>query len=901
MTARHTPPIADVLLADGTIASIRSFVPDDAADLVALHDLASDESTRMRFFSLNRLSGHAYTARLVAGRPEDRIALVAHLHGELVGLATAEIAGDSAEVSFLVSDTTHGVGVGTLLLEHLAAAARAGGVRTFTADVLTENHPMLRVFADAGFVATKRSRGTTTTWEISTSPSESAVDAADQRERIAETRSLGPMLYPQSVAVLGARRAGDGIGNAVLRSITDGGFTGATYVVHPSAEVIGGLPAYRSLVDVPGHVDVAVVAVPARLVLDAVADAAAAGASAVVVITSGFGELGQTGTDLQRGILQLARDHDMRLVGPNCLGLLCNDPAISLNATFTGSVPLAGGLAIASQSGGVGIALLDQARDLGIGVHSFVSLGNQPDVCGADLLAAWQDDPRVTVAALYLESFGMPRKFARLARRFSERKPLLAVVGGRSAGGARAGASHTAAAATPAMGVEALFAQAGVISCRTTDELVHAARLLTEQPFPHGARVAIVSNAGGLAILAADSADEIGLEVPELSDGLKAEIGLHLSGTIGVGNPIDLGAAAQPEDVGAVVELLASSIEVDAVLVAVVPTSVSDPGPVVDAITRARRAGPDKPVLIVAMGGLRVEPDDLPEDHHGVTAYRTSEDALKALAHAARYSAWLTSPRETWVEDDQDRAYAARAMATRWLDTSTGGDLWLGQSAQTELLSPYGITPIGELVCGRAAVAQAAERVGYPVVLKVADPQVVHKTDRGLVRVGVRSPARVLTAIREFELELHDEDVPVLVQPVLTGVELALGLVRHETFGPLIMVAAGGVATDLWQDRTFLMPPVTSRDAARALRSLRIWPLLQGYRGSAALDTASLEQLIVNLGHLADDVPEVCELDLNPVMVTEAGARVVDVKVRLHPTSAPAGLVPRQLSTSGHG
>lgn len=892
MKAHHAPQVADVLLADGSIASIRRLRPEDADQLFALHDQVSDEATRMRFFNVNRHSGHAYAARLLAASPESTIALVAHLHGELVGLASAEIEGDRAEVSFLVADGAHGLGVGTLLLEHLAAAARAAGIRTFTAEVLTENQPMLRVFANAGYVATKRSWGTTTTWELSTSPSDSALEASDLRERVAETRSLAPLLYPRTVAVLGVRRDGAGIGNAVLRSILDGNFTGTTYVVHPDAHTVADLPTRRALVDVPEHIDVAVIAVPARHVLDAVKDAAAAGVSAIVVITSGFGELGPEGTAVQRQILQVVRDHDIRLVGPNCLGLLCNDEQIRLNATFSSSVPPSGGLAIASQSGGVGIALLDLAREFGIGVQSFVSLGNQPDVSATDLLATWRDDPHVTAAALYLESFGNPAKFARLARRFSERKPLLAVAGGRSAGGARAGASHTASAATPAVGVEALFAQTGVISCRSADELAHAARLLTEQPLPRGSRVAVVSNAGGLAILAADGADELGLSVPELSDTLKQDIMRHLNGTIGVGNPIDLGAAARPEDVAAVVRLLVTTDEIDAVVVVIVPTSVSDPTPYVEAIREARMDGPDRPVSLVAMGGLHVGPDD----SKAVTVFRNSESALLALSHAVRYTQWLATPREAWVDDDQVRARAARAMVSQWLGGAEGASRWLPSQEHRELLEPYGISPTGEVARGRYDAAAVAAMIGFPVVVKVADPSVVHKTDRGLVRVGLTSAEAVLSAVRDFELELREEEVPVLVQPLLSGVELALGVVHHEAFGPLVMVAAGGTATDIWADRAFLMPPITSRDAARALRSLRIWPLLQGYRGSQPVDIESLERLVVNLGHLAEDVPEVAELDLNPVLVTPAGATVVDVKVKLRLARGVNGTAPRQLS-----
>ncbi|MCX6394905.1 MAG: acetate--CoA ligase family protein [Propionibacteriales bacterium] len=698
----------------------------------------------------------------------------------------------------------------------------------------------------------------------------------------AEARSLEPLLYPRSVVVLGVRRDGAGIGNAVLASIEAGGFTGAIHVVHPTATVLGKHQPHRSVADIGEPVDVAVIAVPARHALAAVQDVAAAGVRAAVVITSGFGEngeLGPEGSEAEQAILEIARDHDLCLVGPSSLGLLANDEDVRLNATVSSSVPPRGGLAIASQSGGVGIALLDLARELEVGVHVFVALGNQPDLSGTDLIAAWQADPQVTAAALYVESFGDTSTFARAARRFSEHKPLLAVAGGRSASGA------------PTVGIDALFAQAGVISCRSAEELVHASRLLTEQPLPGGSRVAIVSNAGGLAILAADAAEATGLTVPELSEALQEQVRRHLSGTIGVSNPIDLGAAASPADLSAVVGLLATSDEIDAVLVVVVPTSVGDPRASVRAVVDARRAGPDVPVLVVALGGLEVGSDE----SAGVTVFRRTEDALVALHHAATYAAWRTSPRDApgAVAGDAatDRAGSARAILV-------GSNSGLSSATQSALLAPYGIAPVGQFARGHVEAAETAMNIGFPVAVKVADPRIAHKTDRGLVRVGLSSPAAVLIAVRQFEEELRNDRVPVLVQPVLGGVELALGLVRHDELGPLIRVAAGGTGTDLGADRTFLMPPVTRQDAARALRSLRIWPLLDGYRGSTPVDIAALEALVVNLGQVAQDVPEVVEIDLDPVLAGPDGAAVVDIKVRVRTTLGPPGPHAPQLSST---
>jgi acyl-CoA synthetase (NDP forming)/GNAT superfamily N-acetyltransferase len=894
MNKMLSPTRVDVLLSDGSVASIRSMTPADEAGLLALHDGVADSSVRLRFFTNNRKAGHDYVQHLVHGTGDSVLTLVAIVHDRIVGVATAErVTADTAEVAFLVSDTEKGHGIGSLLLEHLAAGCRARGIRRFVADVLSENNLMLRVFIDAGFTTTRNSADGVVSFEISTSATPSAVDAADARESHAEALSLLPMLYPKTVAIVGVRRNGGGIGYGVLDSILGGGFLGSLYVVHPSADAINGVPSYSSLAAIPEHVDLAVIAVPVTKVLATVKDAAVAGVSSAVVISSGFGEMGPRGAQLQHDILRVARDNSIRLVGPNCLGVVSNDPAIRLNATFTRAFPPSGGLAIASQSGGVGIAMLDLARDLELGVHAFVSLGNKADVSGNDLLAAWYDDPKVTAAALYLESFGNAPKFARIARRFAERKPLLAIVGGRSAGGVRAGASHTAAAAAPSVGIDALFAQAGVIACRSAESMAKTALLLQQQPLPAGPRLGIVSNAGGVGVLAADAADILGLVVPELSVRLKARLRTKVSGTIGTSNPIDLGAGADAQHLDEVVESLLSSGEIDTLLVALVATNVTDPVPLTAALRAARTRHPETPVILVAMGGLDVPHDALP----GITIFGSLDDAVEAVSCAVRYTDWLRTPRDEPCPRDESRAELAQASARNLLASARKGETWLAPDDASALLSPYALKPVGELASNPLAAAGAAATIGFPVVVKVADERVVHKTDRGLVRVGLQSAPEVIAVVRAFGKELGREDVPVLVQPVVEGVEIALGIVRDPGFGALVMVAAGGVATGVWNDRVFLLPPITRRDASRALRSLRIWPLLNGFRGSARVDIEDLEQVICSLGQLARDVPEIAELDLNPVMATPRGSVLVDVKVRLAAGVAINDGVPRALRT----
>ena len=882
------PAPADVLLADGQLGIIRRLALGDGPALHALHDEASDDAMRLRFFNVSRSAAHDYVEHLLAD--PDVLSLVAETRGRLVGLATAERVGpDSAEVSFLVADDFHGLGLGTLLLEHLAALARDRGIWRFEAEVLVENHPMLAVLGDAGFELTEYPDRGVVTVRLSTTSTPELQDAADRREFLAESRSLAPLLAPGSVAVAGVRGDGTGVGAAVLRSILDTGFSGEVAVVHPKRDTVAGVPAFPTFRDLPRPVDLAVIAVPADAAEGALEDAATAGVPAAVVISSGFGELGPAGTAVQQRLSVQARRHGIRLVGPNCLGVLANDPAIRLNATFNAQQPPApGGLAIASQSGGVGIVLLDRARELRLGVRSFVSLGNTADVSSNDLLAAWYDDPDVTAAALYLESFGNVRKFARFARRFSERKPVLAVVGGRSSSGQRAGASHTAAAASSETAVRALFAQSGVIGCADADDLAEAALMLTEQPLPAGPRLAAVSNAGGMGILVADAAEAFGLVVPQFTSRLSGQLSGFVHGTSGTTNPVDAGAAVAPQQMGDVLDGVLSSGEVDAVICVVVATRVTDGVEIVRRLAEVRPRYPETPVVLVTLGGLDV--GTVP----GLTTYGSTTAAVRALGRAVEYARWRAVPAASPPGTDPAVVRSVRQHCQTILRRGPTDEEWLGVAAARHLLDLYGLTLLGDVVTGVESAAATATRIGFPVAVKLANAGGLHKTEKRLVRTGLASAEAVRQAVADFVIA-SDAEPDVLVQPMTAGVEIALGVVRDPTMGPLVMVAAGGVATDVWNDRVFLLPPVSRSDAERAVRGLRIWPLLQDFRGRPAGDVAALEQLIVDLARLAVDIPEVVELDLNPVMVAPDGCSLVDVRLRLASTDEPGPGTPRQL------
>ncbi len=866
---------SDVLLSDGTIAVVRSLRPDDRDAVLELHESVSEDTLRLRFFTASRHAGRTYVARLFDPEHTDQFALVALVRGRLAGLATAEILSpDRAEVAFLVSDQDRGRGLGSLLLEHLAALGRAHGLTRFEADVLAENQGMLRVFRGAGFAVSRHTEHGEVSVELRTDVSAAALDASDRREWRSEAHSLRPLLSPDSVAVVGVRRRAGGIGRAVLDAVVSGGYDGRLHVVHPAAagegHEIAGLPAYPSVAAIPDGVDLAIVVVPPQDVRGVVADACTAGVGAALVISPGItGE----GEPFGRELVELARAHSVRLVGPNSQGVLSLGAGRTLNASFARTLPDAGGLAVATQSGGVGFTVLDLARGHGVGVHSFVSLGAKLDVSSNDLLAAWGEDERVTVAALYLESFGNALKFARTARRFAERKPLLAVVGGRTASGS--------------VGVQALFAQAGVIPCRGGADIAETAAVLTQQPLPEGFRLAVVSNAGGMGLLVVGMAEGEGLSVPTLSGGLQSSLRRHES-VVATGNPVDVGATVGPESLHAVLGALLSSGEVDAAVVALVPTSLADPEALrLATASAALEAG--KPVVVVASDASPDRPV------RGLTAFRTPLVAVAALGRVMRYAAWRRVAADDSVPFDAERSSTARRWSAERLAGEDGSAAWLSADAAEPLLAPYGIAQVGRSARGRRQAVAAANSIGWPVVVKVSAPDVLHKSDRGLVRVGLTSRAAVEAAVSGFaaELGVAVKDLHLSVQPVVDGVELAVSMVRDDTFGPVVRVAAAG--GELLRDEVHLLAPVSTADAARALRTLRSWPLLDGVRGLPRVDVDALEQLVFAVGCLATDVPQVARLDLDPVFARPDGVDCVDLKLLLSPAEDVDAGFPRRL------
>jgi acetyl coenzyme A synthetase (ADP forming)-like protein len=887
----------DVVLADGAPVHLRPVRPEDAEAIRAFHAGLSEESVYLRFFSLMKELPPSLLQRFTHVDHDARVVLLALLGDEVIAMASYDRAAGAgeAEVAFAVADAHQRRGLGTLLLEHLAEIARTRGVTRFVADTLPHNRPMLGLFRNSGFVIERRPDGGTIHVAFPIEPTEAYRGALEQREHEAEARSVARILAPKSVAVVGASPTPGKVGHEILRNVLAGGFRGRVFAVHPRAASILGAPTHPRVTDVPGELDLAVIAVPREEVEGVVRDCAEKGVDALVVISSGFAETGPDQRALERRVVDLALRHGMRLVGPNCIGVVNTDPAVSLNATFAGVTPLAGPVGFLSQSGALGIVVLAETRALELGVSSFVSIGNKADVSGNDVLQYWEEDPATRLVLLYLESLGNPRKFSRIARRVAKRKPIVALKSGASTSGRRGASSHTAALATPEVAVDALFRQAGVIRVTTTRQLLDVAQLLAHQPLPAGRRVAVVGNSGGPGILAADACERAGLLVPELSAGLQASLRASLPEGAGVRNPVDAVSSATPAQLGAALARVAGSGEVDALLAIYTPVRGAAVEDVAAAVAEAAAGAKDRPVLASFLT-LGTPPAALVRDGRRVPCFPFPELAAEALGKAAEYAEWRARPEGTVPPLPGIDAVAARRVVRDALARAPDGG-WLGAEARSALLAAYGVPLVAsERVDGAGAAAVAAARCGFPVALKAASPELVHKSDVGGVMLGLDDAGAVREAYTTMERRLGARMGGALVQPMAEpGVETIVGVVHDPSFGPLLLFGLGGTAVELLQDRAFRLLPLTDLDAAGLVRSLRTSPLLFGHRGAKPADVPALEQLLLRVGRLASEVPEIAELDLNPVIVSPGGVAVVDTKLRLAPYAPRPELGARRL------
>jgi acetyl coenzyme A synthetase (ADP forming)-like protein len=697
---------------------------------------------------------------------------------------------------------------------------------------------------------------------------------------------LDALFRPRSVAVVGASRKRGTIGAEIFHNVIANGFTGAVYPVNPSSPVVQAVRAWPTVSAIPDPVDLAVIVVPKQHVLAAVDDCGAKGVRGLVVISAGFGETGAAGRALQDELVARARRYGMRMVGPNCLGILNTDPEVSLDATFAPTWPPHGAVAFSSQSGALGLAILDYARELGIGISHFVSAGNKADISGNDLIEYWEKDPRTRVILLYLESFGNPRRFMQIAKRVARAKPIVVVKSGRTEAGARAASSHTGSLAGLDVAVDALLGQAGVVRADTVEELFDLAMLFANQPVPRGERVAILTNAGGPAIMASDACESRGLKVTPLAPETERALREFLPPEAAVRNPVDMIASAKAESFERALRLLCADENVDAVIVLFVPPIVTEPTAVADAIRRGAE-GSTKPVLTCFMGTHGVPPALSSLREGRFPSYAFPEAAAIALSRAVRYGKWLRKPEgamPAFADVSLERGRAAFA------GRGAGGERgrWLSPDEVREVLAAYGIaTPKTAFARDADKAAEAALLCGFPVALKLASETITHKTDVGGVVLGLPDAAAVraaFAAIRDrlATLGRAGEMSGVTVQEMAPrGVECFIGVTQDPQFGPLIGFGIGGVNVEVWRDVVFRVHPLTEVDAREMLDEIRAVKLLDGHRGAPAADRDALCSALLRVSRMVGEIPEIRELDINPLIARPPGQGVIAVDARI--------------------
>jgi acyl-CoA synthetase (NDP forming)/GNAT superfamily N-acetyltransferase len=859
---------ADVVVADGGTVHLCPIAPTDADALVAFHGRLSTRTRYLRYFSAYPRIPERDLARFVTVDHHDRVALLALLSDEIIAVGRYERAPgtDEAEVAFVVADEHQGRGIGSVLLEHLAAAARERGIKQFTAVVLAENQAMLNVFREAGYQATRHVEAAEVSLEFGIDETALTESVMREREQRAEARSIGRVLFPKSVAVIGASNDGGKVGNAVFRNLLRMGFQGPLYPVNPDARHVAGVRAYPTVTDVPDSIDLAVVAVPAAAVPEVVADCAARGVRGLVVISGGFGESGEqaqraAGLAAQRALVASARSRGMRVIGPNCLGVINTDPATALNASLAPLPPLTGRAGFFCQSGALGVAVLGEASRRGLGVSTFVSAGNRADVSGNDLLQYWETDESTDIALLYLESFGNPRKFARVARRLARRKPVVAVKSGRAS--VVTGLRDTSVP-VPEVSVQALFEASGVIRVDTLGDMFDVALLLTSQPVPRGDRVAVVGNSAALAVLVTDAC---------LTEDLRPA------------RVVDIGVDGSPSAFGAAVTAAVAAEGIDAVVAVFVPPLQNTTGEEYAVALRTAAAGVT-PVLSTFLGfdgvpAALAQPGPSRPTLGSVPSYPTPERAVRALACAVRYARWRDRPASSVPVLPGVDPGAARMLIEAVLAASPTGR-WLDAGEVGGLLRAYGIPLVpAQPVVGLVAAQGAARSMG-PVALRVPGGVRLHLTDANAVAEAWASLGLSAGA-------------PATVQAMAPrGVDVVFGVQDDRSFGAVVSLGVGGLATELLGDRAYATVPLTRADADELVCAPRAAPLLSGYGGGEPTDLAALSTLALRLSALADELPEIVEVALD-VVAAPSGAFVLASSAWVAPAEARADTGPRRL------
>ena len=838
------------------------------------------EEDAIRYCTVDYINSFAYIAEI--GKKKGRKIIAIARYSRLPNKR-------SAEVAFAIEDAYQSIGLGTKLIEALVNVARENGISVFEADVLGQNLKMMEAFRDYGFdVSSNLESGVYhVTFPIKQTRIMDMKEAS--RDRIAIIASLQPILKPKSVAIIGAARYPGTIGNLLMRCILQSGFSGIVYPVNPNTEAVLSVKSYASVLDIPGNVDMAIIAVPASVVNKVADECGRKGVRALIVISDGFRERNPEGAVREEELRNITLSYGMRLVGPNCMGVMNTNADVRLNATFSQVFPNAGNVAFLTQSGAMGLTILEHVKNLNMGISTFVSVGNRADVSSNDFLQYWEQDPATKVILLYLESFGNPKRFARIARRVSAKKPIVAVKSGSTAAGARAASSHTGAMATSDVASDVLFQNAGIIRVNAVEELFNLATLLSTQPLPKGKRLVIVTNGGGPGILAADAAARNGLEIKELSAEASAKIRPILKRDINLGNPIDTTAGATAQEYEGILRVLAADKNVDAVLAIFAPPIIVQTKDMEEAL---RRVVPvfwrfKKPLLgcFIGQKGLNAQ---LGTHGHFIPLYTFPEEAIMALKRALEYAELRCKPRGKIPMIKGLQKEKARQLIDRIIKNSTERPLWLSAAEKSELLTCYGISQ-AEIVFARtmSEAQAAAEKLGFPVAIKLESPTITHKTDVGGVVLNVSSKSEVEKAYNTIKKNLEKvgrqpEMSGVTVQQmIIGGIETIVGVTQDQSFGPLMMFGSGGIYAELIKDVTMKLHPITDLDAIEMINSLKMTKLFEGYRGSMPSDVKAIQNLLLRVSAMVEDIPEIAELDLNPVNILPRGKgyRVIDARI----------------------
>ncbi|APE35936.1 GNAT family N-acetyltransferase [Nocardia mangyaensis] len=889
----------DVLAADGGVVRVRPIVPADATALATFHAGLSDRTRYLRYFGPYPQISPKDMYRTTHVDYRDRVGLVAVLGTAIIGVARYELLARpgprAAEVAFVVADEHQGRGLGSVLLEHLAGAAAENEVAAFVAEVLAENEAMITVFRDAGYQLQRSRDGAEVHLEFAIDPTEALRTVRDAREAASEARSVGNLLAPGSVAVIGASPEQTRVGGAVLANLLAGGFSGPVFPVNPNRRSVRGVRAYATVREIPDEVDLAVVAVPPAAIGAVLDDCMAKGVKGLVVLTAGFGETGAAGLAAEHDLVAAARGHGMRVVGPSALGIANTDPAVGLNATLAPVLPERGRIGFFCQSGPLGAAILGEAAARNLGLSTFVSAGNRADVSGNDLLQFWDTAADTEVILLYLESFGNPRKFSRLARRVARGKPIVAVSSGRLAAGTDMDRTV----------VRDLFTQAGIIQVDSISELFDCAALLACQPLPRGPRVAVIGNSAALNWLAIDAAHSEGLHVHRpvtaVDRGPGARPTERNARSAAVDGPVDLGPEATPADYREAVTAALRSDEVDAVIVVVAPPVPVPMGGFGDALRAAATASDqDKPVLttFVAEAGI---PHQLADRSTGgapargsIPSYPDPERAARALARVDRYARWRDRPVSPVVRPPGIDTAAAAALVEGWLAES--GGRWLSDEEAARLLECYGIDVV-EFRAVRDAdqAVVAAEELGYPVAAKATGELWRRRPDLLGVRLDLWGPDAVRQAYTDLVRICGD---PLLhVQKMATkGVGCVLRVTDDPSFGSVIQFGLSGMIIDLLGDRAYRALPLTAEESVALIEAPRAAPLLSGGAAGTAVDKAALVELAQRISALFDDLPQLRELSCDPVLAAPASAEIIYARARIGPEPSRFDTGPRRLA-----